>query len=358
MREEQRAIGKDAPGQPMLDQALLQRLHEHARQRSLECIDALWLGKNARYRLRCANGHEFDRLAVSIMAEKAHCEECRNQERMQAIVQMAIAKGGRCMETEYLGSGARYRFVCAQGHEWTANPLRLRSRDSWCPHCAINHQRRFFVDGLEKLQSLAAQKGGQCLSDAYKGTKVHYCMQCAQGHQWQATGLVLLGGSWCARCADQEKGKKRRLVDGLERVQQAAHAKGGVCLTPAYLGAHENYQFRCSRGHEWHMKFWDANRGEWCKRCAREDRNQKAFEVLREIAHARGGICLSEQYMNSDVKLHWECDRGHRWYALPANIRKGHWCAECAYFNKATTQKTKAKSRHQASLGTLSKLDF
>lgn len=354
MKEEHR-IGNDATGQ-----ALLQRLHEHARQRGLECLDTHWTKMNARYRLRCANGHEFDLHASCIMVKTAHCEVCRNQERMQAIVDMATAKGGQCLETQYLGSSARYRFVCAQGHKWTADPIRMRGKDAWCPHCAKidRSKRRVLVDGLERLQCMATQRGGQCLSDAYMGTTAHYRMQCALGHQWQTTGSDLLGGSWCKYCAALEDGKRKTLVDGLERVQQAAQAKGGVCLTTAYLGSQANYQFRCSRGHEWQMKFWDANQGQWCTQCTREDWIQKTFEALREIAHARGGACLSEQYARYDVKLHWECDRGHRWYALPSSIRKGHWCAECAHLNSATRQKTKAKSRYQASMGTLGKLDF
>ena len=365
--KEQHPIGKDAPGQPLLAQAskeakgkvLLQRLHEHARQRGLECLDTHWTKMNARYRLRCANGHEFDRAASCIMVKTAHCEECRNQERLQAIVQMAIAKGGRCLETQYLGN-VRHRFVCAQGHEWAAEPIRMRGKDAWCPHCAINDRakRRVLVDGLERLQHMASQRGGQCLTEAYSGTTAHYRMQCALGHQWQTTGSDLLGGSWCKYCAALENGKRKTLADGLERVQQAAQNKGGVCLTEAYLGSQANYQFRCQRGHEWQMEFWDANQGQWCTQCVREDWIQKTFETLREIAHARGGNCLSDQYVNSNVKLHWECDRGHRWYALPTNIRKGHWCFECFIIDKTTRQKTKAKSRYQTSLGTLSKLNF
>ena len=368
MKEEPHPNGKETPGQPLLaqaskeakDKASLQRLHEDARLRGLECLDTLWIGMHARYRLRCANGHAFDRLGTCILAKTAHCEECRNQERLQAVVQMAIAKGGRCLETEYLGSLIPYRFVCAQGHEWSVDPRRMRSQNAWCVRCASieRAKSRVLVDGLEKLQNLAAQKGGQCLSDTYVGTKARYRMQCAQGHQWQTTERKLFAGFWCRLCRVREHNKKNTLVNGLERMQQAAQAQGGVCLAPAYLGSHVRYPFRCSRGHEWQTDFRGLKKHEWCKQCAREDWQLKTFKVLQDTAHARGGACLSEEYVRGDVKLHWECDRGHRWYAVPTSILKGYWCPECAYANKATTQKTKAKSRYQASLGTVDKLDF
>lgn len=216
--KEQHAPGKDAQGQPLLAQAskeakgkvLLHRLQEQARQRGLECLETFWLGKDSRYRLRCANGHEFDLQASSIRLKTAHCNKCRHQERLQAVVQMAIAKDGRCLETQYLGDGAHYRFVCAQGHEWAADPISMRSRDSWCPHCALNHQRRFFAEGLAKLQRTASEKGGQCLSETYTGSRTYYLMECSKGHQWQAKGAQLLGGSWCAECAYFERTTRQK----------------------------------------------------------------------------------------------------------------------------------------------------
>jgi hypothetical protein len=35
------------------------------------------------------------------------------------------------------------------------------------------------------------------------------------------------------------------------------------------------------------------------------------------LASARGGQCLSPQYIHSKVKLTWRCARGHLWRALP-----------------------------------------
>ena len=28
-------------------------------------------------------------------------------------------------------------------------------------------------------------------------------------------------------------------------------------------------------------------------------------------------------------KLEWKCANGHKWWATPKSVRKGHWCSEC-----------------------------
>ncbi len=54
------------------------------------------------------------------------------------------------------------------------------------------------------------------------------------------------------------------------------------------------------------------------------------IEEMQSIATARGGRCLSTQYVNNNTPLEWECAQGHRWFAIASNIRKGSWCPACA----------------------------
>jgi hypothetical protein len=52
---------------------------------------------------------------------------------------------------------------------------------------------------------------------------------------------------------------------------------------------------------------------------------------MNKTAEIRGGLCLSEQYINSKTKLKWQCSKGHVWEALPTNVKnKGSWCPICA----------------------------
>lgn len=55
-----------------------------------------------------------------------------------------------------------------------------------------------------------------------------------------------------------------------------------------------------------------------------------SIEDMRRIATEKGGLCLSELYVNQLTKLKWQCAEGHVWETLPKYIRKGTWCPTCA----------------------------
>ncbi|CAG8510757.1 16471_t:CDS:1 [Racocetra persica] len=50
----------------------------------------------------------------------------------------------------------------------------------------------------------------------------------------------------------------------------------------------------------------------------------------KEIAHSRGGMCLSTEYINLRVLMQWMCDKGHKWFASFNGIKHAKlWCPYC-----------------------------
>ena len=156
--------------------AHLQRLHEAARQAGLECLDSEWRNIKTRYRFRCAQGHEYLCFPDSVLDHGNTCPECRDSRRLAHIHAAAAQFGGQCLETHYLGATtARYRFVCAAGHRWTAARGGLLQRGHWCKRCsAAQRKLRWHKDGLERLQAASRAKGGECLDTTYRGVDVRY----------------------------------------------------------------------------------------------------------------------------------------------------------------------------------------
>ncbi len=78
------------------------------------------------------------------------------------------------------------------------------------------------------------------------------------------------------------------------------------------------------------------------------NKNRLRLEEALRVAAERGGQYLSISYLNTAVKMHWVCHRGHSWHAPFATIRAGHWCPE--YANKAhlSNRKSKARLRYKA----------
>lgn len=49
------------------------------------------------------------------------------------------------------------------------------------------------------------------------------------------------------------------------------------------------------------------------------------------LAQKNGGVCLSNEYVNSHTSLKWRCKEGHVWKSKPIYVIIGHWCPICGY---------------------------
>ena len=325
----------------------LDKVRQVVEQDGKTCLSQQWQGWHTHYRFRCAGGHEWERTASNVVHYgNTFCPDCRKTERLTQVREAAQSQGGDCLETVYLGN-VPHRFVCAQGHVWSALTGRILN-GSWCRRCRAAEQgeQLKLKDGLARLQGIAQAHGGRCLADHYEGGSHRYAFQCARGHQWAAAGAEILRGRWCSRCANIEKRTSYLSKDGLARLHEAAQARGGVCLSDNYTGAIGMYRFRCREGHEWDTTGNRILRGAWCYTCGHVGR-RLGIDRMRDLAEARGGRCLSDTYQNSQTKLQWQCHRGHTWWAIPAGVVKCHWCAECAFMDRIRSPTSKAWAKYR-----------
>jgi hypothetical protein len=136
--------------------------------------------------------------------------------------------------------------------------------------------------------------------------------------------------------------------EGLARLQRAAQERGGQCLTTGYTGQAAKYRFRCAAGHEWQNTGQNVLNGSWCHRCA-ADARRLTIGQMQELAASRGGVCLSERYVDKDAKLTWQCHRGHVWQASTSSVRNGgHWCPSCAILDTVRAKNSWKRSRYEA----------
>lgn len=106
---------------------------------------------------------------------------------------------------------------CASGHSWQASIVSRTKSKSGCPECWRSRprppQRKHT---LADMKSIAAAKGGRCLSTEYRGVEVKHRWQCAKGHEWDAIPKNLLKhDSWCPVCA-----RTRNALRVTERLRQ------------------------------------------------------------------------------------------------------------------------------------------
>ncbi len=311
------------------------RLAQAAAARGLTLLDTQWLGARHPYRFRCAQGHDFTRIAPVMIRGTATCRQCEQDEVQRRFLDTLQQRGFVCDKAGFPGQKTRCRFTCRHGHTWETEARKIMDGHG-CLTCkntaaAAKNTR---ADGLERMQRIAAGHGGRCLAENYLGTLARYEWECADGHRWQAPAAAIVRGRWCRTCSARRH--SRLLIDpnGLARLQATAASRGGQCLADGYAGVNASYQFRCAKGHEWRTSGSHIMNGSWCAHCIHEDQ-KNTLARMQEVARARGGRCLSDEYQGLSVRLTWECHRGHVWNARPRNvIYRGAWCTDCAILQR------------------------
>jgi hypothetical protein len=304
----------------------LREMRVLAARRGGKCVSDRYLNNQTKLRWRCAAGHEWEADPGRVKTG-AWCPYCAHVARLSlnAMVAIAISRGGRCLSTEYVNVETPLSWKCEMGHQWIATSASIK-RGSWCPSCA--HSQRL---ELKTMQSLARERGGKCLSVSYINNHHPLFWECKRRHRWKATPANVKGGqrkrgTWCLECYNLRR--RFRTRDSIEIMKKLARRKGGVCLSKEYINSKSKLVWQCDKGHCWRAVPFAIKRGSWCPVCAR---NQKlTLKELQSLAARKGGRCLSHRYTNKETPLRWQCELGHRWYAQPGRVRRGTWCPRCA----------------------------
>ena len=339
----------------------------------------------------CREGHQWKARPANII-QGQWCPKCGWKTKALTdadMIKLAAARGGRFLSEHYLAYETKLEWECAEGHRWFATPRNIIVGGTWCPECSkglserivrlhfeqIFHERfptqkprwlinsrgnRMELDGYCAELGVAFEyhgpqhfrvnahfhRGADTLAqrmadDERKRTlcKAHGVKLIEIPHQVKAGQMKEHIISECARLGvrlfhgadnigiDVRAAYLRR---NLERMQEYASAKGGRCLSEAYVDAHTHLQWECASGHRWLAKPNSIQQGLWCKQCVQEERQQARKLDLGKISRTRGGRLISSNYENSYTKLEWECEHGHRWRAVPAEVKRGSWCPQCA----------------------------
>jgi hypothetical protein len=249
-------------------------------------------------------------------------ESIKKEFRFNTVKKAIESKGGKLLSDEYVGVFEKMLVECAEGHQWEVNYDGLVNSGSWCPSCG--GRPPVTIDAAHKL---AKSRGGKCLSDKYVNCESKLRWECEYGHRWRASYGKIRQGRWCPTCG-------RRKGVSIETAKSIAESRGGKCHTEVYTSSAVPMLWECAEGHQWEADLNSVkNSGTWCQICARKNVAEQlrgyTIDDMRDAAAARGGKCLSDEYVNRGALLSWECERGHRWESGYNNIAAGCWCPTC-----------------------------
>ena len=179
----------------------------------------------------------------ALCARAQHSKRMADPDGMTRMRGAANARGGKCLSTGYTKLTARYRFRCAAGHEWETSGSGI-VRGAWCRICADREKVHAYrhKDGLARLRERARSHGGVCLSKVYEGSKAYYRFRGGADHEWETQGARIFRGAWCPEC------QREAMRFGIERMRLWARELGGRCLSETYRNAATRLKWECDTG--------------------------------------------------------------------------------------------------------------
>ena len=353
------------------------------------CLSEEYINQLTKLTWKCSEGHIWGTIPKHIR-KGTWCPICSRKKEnryfhkdvtIEMLKQKAEEKSGHCLSDKYINQVTKLNFQCKEGHIFEATPSSIL-RGTWCPHCAGKHKY-----SIEKMQEIAKERGGKCLSLTYKSIHSKLLWECANGHQFQTIPRHVMNGHWCPNCTiylneqlcryileslfEDKFIKDRNVLNGYELDGYNAKLK----LAFEYHGKQhfEQVDFFYSRGDMTlsERKERDRLKEELCGELGIElliipytvepksfvsfiieELTKRGYEFkvnpnginfdnyypskselseIQDLAELKKGKCLSTIYINIDSKMDFICKKGHRFSITPYYLKMGQWCRKCSY---------------------------
>jgi hypothetical protein len=123
---------------------------------------------------------------------------------------------------------------------------------------------------------------------------------------------------------------EERRIRMLKLAKEIALSRGGLCLSDCYINTDKKLDWQCEEGHKWSAKLNHIkDSGSWCRLCSA--RRPELLKDAKRHAVKHGGECLSDKYVVGTEHLLWRCASGHEWSATFRNVvYLEHWCHYCS----------------------------
>ena len=311
--------------------------------------------------------------------------------RLNSARSVAESRGGVCLSKKYVNNLRNLKWCCSLGHVWCASYHNVIDGGKWCPVCGSRKNNDNSRHTLDQCIKTASERQGFCLSKSYKDNKSPLRWKCKFGHEWNACyHNVLDSGTWCPYCNVPSIGESisrkifeigfnakfvrcrpiwlvnrsgyRLELDGYNDDLKIAFEYNGL------QHKKEIYLFHRRRGFLESVANDDIKK-KLCKRCGVfliiidcdinfEDISKFIFDeciklgldidkkildldykkfdlyfnnldIERSIVESKGGILLSDRYINCDSKLDVVCDKGHIFSSTSSYLKQGTWCKYC-----------------------------
>ena len=384
-----------------LSKLTIEEMQELAKSRGGKCLSTRYINNHTDLHWECNHGHRWFARPGNIKTG-TWCPLCAAIQRgvthrltIQNMQEIAVSRGGKCLSRAYINDSTNLLWECAEGHQWLAPFDSLRG-GGWCPHCTGSLGERLCYSFFEQLFKKRFRKIKPKWLINTEGNRMEldgYCKPLKLAFEHHGEQHYRIDGYFITNESDLEARKqddelKKKLCEKhgialitipeiptllpvhkvkayikrqceekniplppdfdkievdlrraymssfgrqvLKEMRKIAESKGGKLLSTKYETAHAKLKFECIKGHRWEASPANVGAGKWCPKC--KGSVKYTVEDMQELAKSHGGRFLSKKYTNVHTKHQWECAEGHTWEATPTGIiSRGNWCPVCAH---------------------------
>lgn len=324
----------------------LNRAKEYAKSRGGECLAQEYISSKTKTHWKCSNPeHPMFETDFQIISKKSWCPKCAKEtmakkytleDGLQQAHDLAAKKNGTCLSTEYINSATKMLFKCNNSNHFSFySAFSDIKKGGWCKKCFFENLsiNKSLKNGLQQAYELAVKNGGICLSTEYINSATKMLWKCSNDKHssWETTYNQIRKGSWCPECA------KLSEDEVLEKCHNKAKLMNGIFLSTTFKNRYSKLKFQCNKAHPPFETRYDnvINHDTWCPRCAGMFSPEEFLKKAQEKAIAKGGECLSTEYINGNTKLLWKCSHPEHkpWKATYSGVvNSDKWCKICSNF--------------------------
>ncbi len=243
-------------------------------QKGGKCLSIEYVRLAYNLEWQCKEGHVFKLAPQKIFSRNYWCPECTGRRTLnttESIQKIAEKRGWKFLSTEFNGGYKKYKFQCDKGHQINVMADTV-IKGGGCRVCSGKEQLN-----IEIFKKIAAEKGGECLSENYEGQDVKLEFRCKNGHVFRTVPNIIKNeGTWCKKCAGLELGT-------IEEMREIANSKGGECLSEEYVNSVTKLKWKCKDNHIWEANPRDVKHKSWCPYCTWYTGERKCKYILERL---------------------------------------------------------------------------
>jgi hypothetical protein len=266
-----------------------------------ELISDTYKNAKDKIKLKCPEGHEWETSFRTFDTLKCRCIYCAGQAKHEyddVKDRIENERGFELISTEYINANTPLTVRCKNEHEWKVSYSGLFGKSRLgCPHCSHRAKHTY-----EEVKERIAEKGFELLSTEYTGANNKILLRCSNGHEWESSySCIVRRNTGCPYC-------KGTIKKTYEEIYEAFKSKGYKLLSLDYVNSQTKLQYQCPNhpDRELWISYGNLHSGHGCPYCVRKH-SDITYEEVKLAFEERGYILLSTEYKNCDTKLHYQC---------------------------------------------------